>query len=118
WLVESLQHPHAAQLLAPVPAYIPNDPKHEAEWSFSLSEALERGKSGELRKLLRDVPVVYLTPALLAHHKSLGQDTIFLDILKVVGAGKVVKKAPTRNDEVNDKSMVFGLDLDRDKVAK
>ncbi|KAF8467325.1 hypothetical protein BDZ91DRAFT_848548 [Kalaharituber pfeilii] len=116
WLLDS--HINSA-LLQPTPHYCPHDPTHESEWSFSLEDAIARGKSGMISKLLAGYDTIYITPTLLSQLKISDQEAGFIDILKAAGANKVVKRAPrgTKEEELgkNKKGLVFGGEKEKER---
>lgn len=114
WLIDSKE---IGYFLDPDP-YIPHDPTHEKAWSFSLRNAIARGRNGE-NKILED-HTIYITPALLTQVKAFKQEESLIEMLKTTGASSIIKKAPKgkKDDEENgDKTLILGAEKGDNDVA-
>lgn len=105
WVIDSIK---GGDDLLSVVAYVPQDPKKEAEWGTSLDKAIYRGKQGFNLKVLQEQTIIF-TPSL---KKELGKSGFaeLKEIVKCAGAKSVSSALPKKNPEGTPSTIVIATD--------
>lgn len=106
WVIDSVK---ANELLSVVP-YMARDREKEADWKFSLDEAIYRGKQG--LKVLQDQTILFTPSA----KKELGKNGFdeLKEIVKCAGAKSVTSALPKKSPGETRLTIVIGTRSDTD----